>query len=161
MRHKDTEGIVAINTKSGLVTVQEERDDAQLTLLIAISAFGNSAYPFSFPKSKHSREHYARQRNQMRAMISQFDQPQRLSSQIFTLSTGSSQYFAAYYRMPGKIANNGPMILVVDERSTHLTPRVNALCGIRKIIFIQLVPHSSHLAKSLDLCVLGLFKIIS
>jgi hypothetical protein len=36
------EGIVATNTKPGSVTVPEERNDVQLTLLTTISAFGDS-----------------------------------------------------------------------------------------------------------------------
>jgi hypothetical protein len=48
-RIAQTEVIVATNTEPGSVTVPEERDDAQLTLLTAISVFGDSPYPFSFP----------------------------------------------------------------------------------------------------------------
>jgi hypothetical protein len=40
------EVIVVTNTKPGSVTVPEERDDAQLDLLTAISAFGDSTCPF-------------------------------------------------------------------------------------------------------------------
>jgi hypothetical protein len=46
------EVIVATNTKPGSVTVPEERDDAQLTLLTAISAFGDSTCPLFISKLK-------------------------------------------------------------------------------------------------------------
>jgi hypothetical protein len=59
-----------------------------------------------------------------------------------------------------KFAYDGPSILIVDGHSTHVTARVIALCGARKIILIRLVLHSSHLAQPFDLCVFGLLKII-
>jgi hypothetical protein len=46
------EVIVATNTKPGSVTMPEERDDPQLTLLTAISAFGDSTCPLFISKSK-------------------------------------------------------------------------------------------------------------
>jgi hypothetical protein len=46
------EVIVATNVKPGSVTVSEERDDAQLTLLAAISAFGDSTCPLFISKLK-------------------------------------------------------------------------------------------------------------
>jgi hypothetical protein len=44
--------IGAANTKPGSVTVPEERDDAQLTLLTVISAFGDSTCPLFISKLK-------------------------------------------------------------------------------------------------------------
>jgi hypothetical protein len=46
------EVIVATNPKPGSVTVPEERNDAQLTLLTAISAFGDSTCPLFISKLK-------------------------------------------------------------------------------------------------------------
>jgi hypothetical protein len=48
-RIEHPEVIVAANRKPGSVTVREDRDDAQLTLLTAISAFGDSTCPLLFP----------------------------------------------------------------------------------------------------------------
>jgi hypothetical protein len=58
-----------------------------------------------------------------------------------------------------KFDYDGPSILIVDGHSTHVTPRVIALCGARNVIMIRLIAHSSQLAQPLDLCVFGLFKI--
>jgi hypothetical protein len=44
--------IVASGTKPGSVTIPEIRDDAQLTLRTAISAFGDSTYPYFISKNK-------------------------------------------------------------------------------------------------------------
>jgi hypothetical protein len=46
------EVIVAINTKPGSVTVPEERDDAQLTRVTVIPAFGDSTCPLFICKLK-------------------------------------------------------------------------------------------------------------
>jgi hypothetical protein len=51
-RIEQPEVIVATNTKPGSVTVPEQRDDAQLTLLTAISAFGDSTCPLFISKLK-------------------------------------------------------------------------------------------------------------
>jgi hypothetical protein len=46
--------IIASGTKSGPVTIKEIRDDAQLTLLTAISAFGILHIHISFEKFRRS-----------------------------------------------------------------------------------------------------------
>jgi hypothetical protein len=46
------EAIVATNMKPGSVTVREKWDDAQVTLLTAISAFGDSTGPLFISKLK-------------------------------------------------------------------------------------------------------------
>jgi hypothetical protein len=58
-----------------------------------------------------------------------------------------------------KFDYDGSNILIVNGHPTHVTPRVIALCGVRNVIMIRLVAHSSHLAQPLNLCVFGLFKI--
>jgi hypothetical protein len=57
-----------------------------------------------------------------------------------------------------KFACEGPVILLVDGHSIHIT-RVIAFCGANRIILVRLVPYSSHISQPLDLCVFGIFKI--
>jgi hypothetical protein len=83
---------VAINTKPGAVTVPKGRDDSRATLLIPISAIGDSPSPFFITSSKHPRKRWRQPRNYVKAMITQFVQPQRRSSQRFSSSTGWRQY---------------------------------------------------------------------
>jgi hypothetical protein len=52
-----------------------------------------------------------------------------------------------------KFTYDGPNLLVVDGHSTHVTARVIALWAARKVRLMRLVPHSSHLAQSLDVWV--------
>jgi hypothetical protein len=44
--------IVGSGTKQGLATVPKIRDGAQLTVLMAISAFGDSTYTYFISKNK-------------------------------------------------------------------------------------------------------------
>jgi hypothetical protein len=46
------EVIVATHTRPGSITIPQERDDARVTLLTAISAFGDSTCPFFISKLK-------------------------------------------------------------------------------------------------------------
>jgi hypothetical protein len=54
----------------------------------------------------------------------------------------------------------GKMVLILDDRATHVTLRVIASAGSQRLSLIRLVPHSSHVAQPLDLCVFGLFETI-
>jgi hypothetical protein len=63
-----------------------------------------------------------------------------------------------YFRQ--KFAYEGPMILLVNGHSTHVTPQVIAFSGANRIILVWLVPHISHISQPLDLCLFGIFKIL-
>jgi hypothetical protein len=63
--------IVASGTKPGSVTIPEIRDDAQFTLLAAISAFGDSIYPYFISKNKKFEKQLLRLNSCSRAMIMQ------------------------------------------------------------------------------------------
>jgi hypothetical protein len=60
----------------------------------------------------------------------------------------------------GRMQYQGPLILLLDRDSFHVTPRVLAYAGSQRIIIIQLVVHSSHLTQPLDLCVFGILKVL-
>jgi hypothetical protein len=64
--------IVANGTKPGSVTIPEIRDDAQLTLLTATSAFGDSTSPYFISKIRRSKKQPLRLNGCSRPMIIQF-----------------------------------------------------------------------------------------
>jgi hypothetical protein len=81
------EVIVAINTKPGSVTVPEEWDDAQLTLLTAISVFGDSTCPLFISKLKTFEKALLAAQKLYEAMITQFGQlHEHLSQKFFSLT---------------------------------------------------------------------------
>jgi hypothetical protein len=93
--------IVATDTKPSSVTVPEQRDDAQLTLLTAISAFEDSTCPLFISKLKIFEKHFLLCRNSMKAMITQFVQVhERLSQKFFSL-TGLTQFFCLVFLSSG------------------------------------------------------------
>jgi hypothetical protein len=96
------EVIVATNTKPGSVTVPEERDDVQLTLLTAISAFGDSTCPLFISKLKTFEKHFLLRRNSTKAMITQFGQLHERFSQEFFSLTGLTQIFCPAFLSSGR-----------------------------------------------------------
>jgi hypothetical protein len=155
------EAIVAANIKPGYIMIPEVHDDAQLTLLTAISAFGDSTYPFFILKLKTFEKTLLTAQKRYEG----HDYTIRSASRTFITEVLFIDGFERVFLLPiaelrQKFASDGLSIFVVDGYSTHVTPRLIALCDASKIILIRLVPHSSHLAQPLDLCVFGLFKII-
>jgi hypothetical protein len=53
----------------------------------------------------------------------------------------------------------GKVILAIDGQAAYVTPGVIASTGSQRLSLIRLMPHSSHIAQFLDLCISGLFKI--
>jgi hypothetical protein len=153
--------IAASGTKPGSVTLPEIRDDAQLTLLTAISAFGDSTYPDSISKNKT----FDKTALEAQQLFEGHDYTIRTSPKTFITETLFIDWIEMvflvrinYFRQ--KFAYEGPVILLVDGRSTHVTPRLIPFCGANPIILLQVVPHSSHISQSPDLCGFGIFKIL-
>jgi hypothetical protein len=153
--------IVATGTKPGSVTIPEIRDDAELTLLTALSAFGDSTYPYFISKNKT----FEKTALEGQQLSESHDYTIRTSPKTFITETLLINWIEIVFlvRINGlrqKFAYEGPVILRVDGHSTHVTPRGIAFCGANRIILVRLVPHSSHISQPLDLCVLGIVKIL-
>jgi hypothetical protein len=154
------EVIVATNTKPSSVTVPEERDDAQLTLLTAISAFGDSTRPLFISKLKtFEKALLAAQKVDEGHDYAIRSVPRTFITEILFIDWFDTIFLPRISELRRKFDYDGQGNLIADGHSRHVTPRVIALCGARNVIMIRLVAHSSHLAQPLDLCVFGLFKI--
>jgi hypothetical protein len=126
-----------------------------LTLLTAISAFGDSMDPYFISKNKMFEE-------------TALEAQQLFEGHDCTIKTSPKTFIdwiemvflvrINYFRQ--KFACDGPLIFLVDGHSTHAIARVIAFCGANRIIIIPLVPHSSHISQPLDFCVFGIFKIL-
>jgi hypothetical protein len=155
------EVIVASNTKPESITIPEVRDDAQLTLLTAISAFGDSTYPLFISKLKtFEKTVLADQKLYEGHDYTIRSAPKTFITEVLFIDWLETIFLPRIAELRRKFAYDGPSILIIDGHATHGTPRVIAFCGARKVLLIKLVPHSSHLTQPLDLCVFGLFKII-
>jgi hypothetical protein len=150
----------ATNTKPGSVTGPEERDDAQLTLLTEISAFGNSVRPLSIAKLKtFEKALLAAQKLYESHDYAIRSVPRTVITEVLFIDSLDTLFLSRISVLRRKFDYDGPNILIVDGHSTHVTLRVITLCGAWNAIMIRLVTHSSHLAQPLDLGVFGLFEI--
>jgi hypothetical protein len=155
------EVIVATNTKPGSVTVLEERDDAQLTLLMSISALGDSTCPLFISKLKtFEKALLAAQKLYEGDDYAIRSAPRMFIIKVLFIDWLDTIFLPRISELRWKFHYDGPSILIIDGYSTHVTLRVIALCGAWNVIMIRLVAHSSHLEQPLDLGVFGLFKIV-
>jgi hypothetical protein len=158
-RTAQPEVIVATNTKPGSVTVPEERDDAQLTLLTAIFALGDSTCPLFISKLKtFEKALLAAQKLYGCHDYAVRFAPRTFITEVLFINWLDTLFLPRISELRRKFDCDGPSILIVDEHSTHVTPSVIALCGARNVIMVRLAAHSSHLAQPLDLCVFGFLK---
>jgi rhamnose utilization protein RhaD (predicted bifunctional aldolase and dehydrogenase) len=93
---------VATNTKLGAVTVPEAPDDTQLSLLTAISAFGDSTYPSFISKFKAFEKDFLLHRNPMMVMVTQLGQLHGGSSQNFSSLTGLKHFLCRAFLSSGR-----------------------------------------------------------
>jgi hypothetical protein len=148
------------NTKPDSVTVPEERNDAQLTLLTVTSALGDSTCPLFISKLKtFEKAHLAAQKLYEGHDYAIRSAPRMFITEVLFTDWLDTIFLPRISELRRKFDCDGPSILIVDGHSTHVTPCVITLCGARSVIMIRLIAHSSHLAQPLDLCVFRLFKI--
>jgi hypothetical protein len=153
--------IVSTDTPPGITTVAAMRDDAQMTLLTAISAFGDSIPPLIISKNQTfekvllaDRELYEGHDYTIRTA------PKTFITEVLFIDWLKTMFLPRIEDLRAKAKYAGPVILLLDGHSTHLTDHVVGYAGSERILIIRLVPHSSHLSQPLDLCVFGLFKIL-
>jgi hypothetical protein len=153
--------IIASGTKPGSVIIPEIRDNVQLTPLTAISAFGHSAYPYFISKNKA----FEKTVLEAQQLFECHDYTIRMSPKTIITETVFTDWIEMMFLvrinyLRQKFAYEGPVIVLVDGHSTHVTPWAIAFCGANRIILVRLVPHSSHISQPLDICVFEIFKIL-
>jgi hypothetical protein len=136
------EVIVATNAKLGSVMVPEERDDAQLTLLTAISAFGDSTCPlFSSKLKAFEKALLAAQKLYEGHDYAIRSAPRTFITEVLFVDWLDTIFLPRISELRWKFNYDGLSILIVDRHSTRVTPRVIALCGTRNVIMIRLAAH--------------------
>jgi hypothetical protein len=141
--------------------VPETHDDSQLTLLTAISAFGDSTPPFFVSKNKTFEkkrladfERYERHNSTIRTS------PKTFVTEVSFVDWLKTVFLPQIETRRQRMEHQGPAILLLDGQAAHVIPRVLAYAGSQRIIIIQLVAHSSHLTRPLELSVFGIFKVL-
>jgi hypothetical protein len=138
--------LVSAQTGPGHITVPETRDDPQLTLLTATSAFGDSAPPSFVSKNtafekKRLADFEMHEEHDYRMRTA----PNTFITEVLFLDWLKSVFLPWTETRRQRRQYQGPIILLLDGHSTHVTPRVLASADSQRIIIIQLVAHSSHL----------------
>jgi hypothetical protein len=154
---------VIVSSKSGPepITVPAIRDDSQLTLLTAISAFGDSIPPFflsrnqTFEKGLLAQQMFFEGHDYMIRTA-----PKSFMTELLFIDWLKTVFIPWNDNLRQKQQYAGPIILLLDGHASHITARVLAYAGSQRILIIRLVAHSSHISQLLDLCVFGLFKIL-
>jgi hypothetical protein len=153
--------IVAKDTPPGTTSVAVVRDDAQLTRLTVISAFGGSVPLLTISKNKTIGKHFLAEdqlyerhdyviRNAMKTFI----------TEVLFIEWLKTMFLPRIENLRAKANYTGSVVLFLDGHSTHVTQRAVAFAGSERILIIRLVPHSSHLSRPLDLCTFGLCRIL-
>jgi hypothetical protein len=151
----------ASNTISGSVTLAEVRDDRQLTLLTAISAFEDSTRPLFISKLKTFKKMFlAAQKLYAGHYYVVRSAPKTFITELLFIDWLEKIFSPSISEFQTKFTYDDSNLLVLDGNSTYVRARLIPLCASRKITLIRLVPHSWHLTRPLDLCVFGLFKIL-
>jgi hypothetical protein len=153
--------IVAANTKPGTVTAPEEKDDAELTLITAISAFGDRTFPLFITKSgTFDKTSLAGQKlfewNDYTVRTAQ----RTFITEVLFIDWLQNVFIPKVNHLRERAKYDGKVVLILDGHASHVTPRVIAFAGSQKLSLIRLVPHSSDITQPVDLCVAGLFKVI-
>jgi hypothetical protein len=139
--------IVAKDAPLGTTTVAAVGDDAQLTLLTAISAFGDSIPPRIITKNR-TYEKYLLAEHQL---CEGHDYVIRNAAKTFITEVLFIQwmkmmFFPRIGNLRAKVNYTDQVILFLGAHSTHVPERVVAFAGPERILIILLIPHSSHLS---------------
>jgi hypothetical protein len=151
--------IVAKETRPDAVTISFPLDDAQLTLVAGISAFGDYTVPMLISKNQT----FDRDQISAQLFYEGIDYEIRRSASSFITEVLfvdwiQSVFLKKIQELRNRYQYEGKVVLIVDGHSSHVTPRVISYAATQKIVIIRLVAHSSHIAQPLDLCLFAVFK---
>jgi hypothetical protein len=134
--------------------VPKEKDNAQLTLITANSAFGDSTVPRFISKNKTVEKASLA----VQKLFEWHDYTIRIAektliTEVLLINWLQNVFIPKVAHLREMAKYEGKVILIIDDHATHVTPRVIADAGSQKLLLIRLVPHSLRTAQSLDLCV--------
>jgi transposase len=119
--------IVSRNTKPGTTLLPEERDDVQLTLFCAISAFGDSTYPMFISRNKtFEKTAVAAQKLYEGRDYTIRTAPRTFITEELFIDWLENVFLPKIQSLRPRFSYDGPAVLLVDGHSTHVTPRVVA-----------------------------------
>jgi hypothetical protein len=152
--------IVSPKTNPKSLTISQYKDDAQLIMVAAISAFGDSTPPMFISKNIT----FERDKLATMLLFESHDytirhSPSTFINEVLFIDWIENVFLTRINCLRSKMNYNGKVVLIVDGHASHVTPRVVAFAASQDIILIRLVAHSSHIAQPLDFCLFGMFKL--
>jgi hypothetical protein len=132
---------------SGTVTIAEEHEDRQVTLLTGVSGFGDSVAPLFISNNKT----FEAERLAEQQLFHSHDYVIGSAEKTFVaeaLFIGwlQTQFIPKTDQLRIQAHYDGPLIFLIDGDDSHITPRVVAYTGSQRIILIRLVAHSFHIS---------------
>jgi hypothetical protein len=145
---------VSREIRSGTITIPKLREYTHLTLLTAISAFGDSIQRLLITKNKA----FEKIRLEEQLLYHGHDDVIRTSAKTFMTEVLFVDWLQNLFlrrneELRSKWNSQDPIVLRIDGHSTHIAPRVVAYARLQKILIIRLVPQSSEISRPLDLTV--------
>jgi hypothetical protein len=136
--------------------VPEEKDDAQLMLITAISAVGDSTIPTFVSTNKTFNKVSRQLSNYLKDKTIPSALQKKLSSLKCYLLTGYINVFLPrVFHLRERTKYHSKVVLILDGHATHITPRAIASAGSQGLLLIRLVPHYTHIVQSLEVYVFG------
>jgi hypothetical protein len=153
--------IVAKQTPPGTVTITEEHNDSQMTLLAWIPAFEDSIPPLFISKNKT----FEAERLPEQQLFHGHDYVMTHVEKTFMTEAAFVDWLQTLLILKNdelliKAHYDGPIILLINGYPSHVTPHLIADGGSQRIALIRLVAHSSYTSQPLDFCVFPGFKIL-
>lgn len=131
----------------GAITSAERGE--MITVAVAVNAQGNSVPPmFIFPR-KRFRDHFIR--DGPPGCIGDANGSGWMQENTFFV-------FIQHFIKHTKPTKESPVVLLLDNHSSHLSCKVLNLCKDKGVIMVSFPPHCSHKLQPLDLTVFGPFK---
>jgi hypothetical protein len=115
--------IVAKQTRPRTITVPKKRDDSSLAMLTAISALGDSTPPTFISKNKtFISEALARQKLYHDHGYVIRNSAKTFMTKVLFIDWPQTQFIPRNNELGRKIDSDGPIILLVDGHTSHITP---------------------------------------
>lgn len=141
--------IVAQKGMKQVGTITSAERGEMITVAVAVNAQGNSIPPmFIFPR-KRFRDHFIR--DGPPGCIGEANGSGWMQENTFFI-------FIQHFIKRTKPTKEKPVILLLDNHSSHLSCKVLDLCKESGVIMVSFPPHCSHKLQPLDLTVFGPFK---
>jgi hypothetical protein len=131
-----------------------------MTLITAISVYGDSTVPLFISKNKTFDKVFLAAQQLFEGHSYAMRTAEKNTTEVLFIDYFQNVSLPRVSHLREKTKYQGKTVLILDGHATHITPRVVTYAGSQGLSLIRLVPYSSHVAQPRTLCVFGLLKTI-